>query len=108
MTTQWVKKDDGKFDGAISPEGIAGPQPAASLGFVYAGNHDPGTPGCSCVTCKMGKAGFEPTPPSEGKSRIQARLDRARSGAYGTHGDRRLKRLNTRGAKKRAALNDFD
>jgi hypothetical protein len=38
--------------------------------------------------------------------RVRADVDRRRSGAAGTHGDRRTKRLRDRSSKKRKAIED--
>jgi hypothetical protein len=110
MTSKWIKKENGEFAGSLSPDALAGPPSTPGGVFRFTGEHDPGTNGCKCESCVMGRSGFEqaPTPIQGGKSRIQAAQERARSGAYGTHGDRRLKRLNTRGGRKRAALKDFE
>lgn len=40
------------------------------------------------------------------KSRVIAVQERRRSGAAGAHGDRRTKRLRSRGARKRAAIQE--
>lgn len=37
----------------------------------------------------------------------RAEFERARSGAAGTHGDRRTKRVRTRNAQKQAALREW-
>ena len=39
--------------------------------------------------------------------RTRARQERKRSGAAGTHADRRTKRLRTRAARKHAALAEY-
>jgi hypothetical protein len=40
------------------------------------------------------------------RARVTATLELRRSGASGKHGDRRLKRLKTRAASKRAAIRE--
>jgi hypothetical protein len=40
------------------------------------------------------------------QARVQAVQDRRRSGAAGSHGDRRTKRLRSRAAIKRAAITE--
>lgn len=44
--------------------------------------------------------------PAANPERAQAEAERARSGAWGTHQDRRTKRQRTRQAAKRRALRD--
>jgi hypothetical protein len=44
--------------------------------------------------------------PSSGAGLVQARQDRLRSGAYGTHEDRRTKRNRSRSDSRRAAISE--
>ena len=41
-------------------------------------------------------------------AQLKARLERRKSGAAGTHGDRRTKRNRTRAAQKSRALRDWE